>query len=203
MPNIKHRKLNTEAAFTIIEVVLVLAIVGLIFAVLFIGLPAMNRAQRDLRRKQDVDRVMAAVNEYYKHNRRMPYTTTPGAGKNVVDIRLDSNFVSRYIDDTCELDNADPTNRRYVLRYKNCSKAFTSPSGEIYRLCAHTTSSALGGDSYAYSPCVSENKSREYRGYTIAIQPYDVCGPLKTYNLNDFSVAIELENGVIYCVDNS
>lgn len=50
--------------FTIIEVVLVLAIAGLIFLVVFLALPALQRSQRDTQRRSDVGRVIAAVQSY-------------------------------------------------------------------------------------------------------------------------------------------
>lgn len=48
----KHR-LN-RSGFTIIEVVLVLAIAGLIFLMVFVALPALQRNQRDTQRKNDL-----------------------------------------------------------------------------------------------------------------------------------------------------
>jgi prepilin-type N-terminal cleavage/methylation domain-containing protein len=54
-----ERKLKT--GFTIIEVVLVLAIAGLIFLMIFIALPALQRSQRDTQRKRDADRFLAAI----------------------------------------------------------------------------------------------------------------------------------------------
>ena len=51
-----------ERGFTIIEVVLVLAIAALIFLMIFIALPALQRSQRDTARKNDVSIVSAAVN---------------------------------------------------------------------------------------------------------------------------------------------
>jgi prepilin-type N-terminal cleavage/methylation domain-containing protein len=55
--------------FTIIEVVLVLAIAGLIFLMVFIALPALQSGQRDTARKADVSNVAAAVNSYMGNNR--------------------------------------------------------------------------------------------------------------------------------------
>lgn len=55
--------------FTIIEVVLVLAIAGLIFLMVFIALPALQRNQRDTARKNDVSIVVAAVSSYTGNNR--------------------------------------------------------------------------------------------------------------------------------------
>lgn len=54
--------------FTIIEVVLVLAIAGLIFLMVFIALPALQRNQRDAARKQEVSKVAAAITSYQSNN---------------------------------------------------------------------------------------------------------------------------------------
>jgi len=63
---------NSRKGFTIIEVVLVLAIAGLIFLMLFVALPAAQRAQRDRLRKQDVSVIIAAVRQYMKNNHGNP-----------------------------------------------------------------------------------------------------------------------------------
>lgn len=55
--------------FTIIEVVLVLAIAGLIFLMVFIALPALQRSQRDTQRKNDLSRAITAVVSYASNNR--------------------------------------------------------------------------------------------------------------------------------------
>ena len=60
---------KTNPAFTIIEVVLVLAIAGLIFLMVFIALPALQRNQRDTQRKNDIGRVLTAVQKYQANNR--------------------------------------------------------------------------------------------------------------------------------------
>lgn len=68
---------NKEKGFTIIEVVLVLAIAGLIFLMVFIALPALQRNQRDTARKNDVSVVAAAVTSYTSNNRgTLPTTAT-------------------------------------------------------------------------------------------------------------------------------
>lgn len=60
---------NNMKGFTIIEVVLVLAIAGLIFLMVFIALPALQRNQRDQARKNDVSTVAGAVTSYSSNNR--------------------------------------------------------------------------------------------------------------------------------------
>lgn len=60
---------NKLKGFTIIEVVLVLAIAGLIFLMVFIALPALQRNQRDTARKNDVSTIASAVTTYTSNNR--------------------------------------------------------------------------------------------------------------------------------------
>lgn len=64
MKNIRNKK-----GFTIIEVVLVLAIAGLIFMMVFVALPALQRSQRDTSRKNDVSIVSSAVTSFSSNNR--------------------------------------------------------------------------------------------------------------------------------------
>jgi prepilin-type N-terminal cleavage/methylation domain-containing protein len=64
MVMIKRNK-QYKQGFTIIEVVLVLAIAGLIFLMVFIALPALQRNQRDAQRKND----MAAFLDAYERCR--------------------------------------------------------------------------------------------------------------------------------------
>ena len=45
---------NSKSGFTIIEVVLVLAVAGLIFLMVFVALPALQRNQRDAQRKRQI-----------------------------------------------------------------------------------------------------------------------------------------------------
>jgi prepilin-type N-terminal cleavage/methylation domain-containing protein len=55
--------------FTIIEVVLVLAIAGLIFLMVFIALPALQRSQRDSARKTEAGTVVSSIQSYMSNNR--------------------------------------------------------------------------------------------------------------------------------------
>lgn len=61
-------KTNKSKGFTIIEVVLVLAIAGLIFLVVFLALPALQRGQRDQQRKQDLGKFMSQLVAYQSNN---------------------------------------------------------------------------------------------------------------------------------------
>lgn len=60
---------QTGKGFTIIEVVLVLAIAGLIFLMVFIALPALQRGQRDTQRRDDVSKFVSQLTSYATNNR--------------------------------------------------------------------------------------------------------------------------------------
>ena len=75
----KNKRWNSSSqkpAFTIIEVVLVLAIAGLIFLMVFIALPTLQRNQRDTRRKNDMSRLKTAMDSYKSNDRgNLPWGT--------------------------------------------------------------------------------------------------------------------------------
>lgn len=58
-----------QKGFTIIEVVLVLAIAALIFLMVFIALPALQRNQRDAARKQELQKVVSGITTWQSNHR--------------------------------------------------------------------------------------------------------------------------------------
>lgn len=73
LKNIKKR----NEGFTIIEVLIVLAIAGLILLVVFLAVPALQRNSRNQQRKQDVAAMLSAVTEWSNNNSgKMPSNTT-------------------------------------------------------------------------------------------------------------------------------
>lgn len=65
----------TKKGFTIIEVVLVLAIAGLIFLMVFLALPELQRSQRDAQRKQDIAMVVTALHNWKANNKGRGYAS--------------------------------------------------------------------------------------------------------------------------------
>jgi len=59
---------TNKKGFTIIEVVLVLAIAALIFLMIFVAFPALQRGQKNTARKNDLSTIAAAVNTYRSNN---------------------------------------------------------------------------------------------------------------------------------------
>lgn len=61
-------KLKNQSGFTIIEVLIVLAIAGLILLIVFLAVPALQRNSRNTQRKNDVAAILAAVSEFENNN---------------------------------------------------------------------------------------------------------------------------------------
>lgn len=108
--------------FTIIEVVLVLAIAGLIFLVVFLALPALQRGQRDTQRKQDLSRFISQLVAYQGNNQNaLPSSYTS-----------ESAFVKNYL--TNNQSFSDPsTGETYSISTPAVSTSADGPAvGELF-----------------------------------------------------------------------
>ena len=105
---------NKKYGFTIIEVVLVLAIADLIFLMVFVALPALQRNQRDTQRKNDMAKLKVAVESYKANNRG----NLPGPSY------MANNFLDNYV--------------------RLSGDEFLSPSGEPYEIRINYTQTPVG-----------------------------------------------------------
>lgn len=137
-----------DEGFTIIEVVLVLAIAALIMLMVFIALPALQRNQRDTTRKNDISRLQSTVNNYKSSNRgKLPPMT--------------SEFISSYMNRDGD-EFADPAGEDYTLvnlagtgnigfvdpRFSDTYDTAEDASRIFYRIgakCNFDTSNVTGG----------------------------------------------------------
>jgi len=99
----KLTKKNQQTGFTIIEVVLVLAIAGLIFLIVFLALPQLQKSRRDTQRKADAGRFLAAL-ESYAGNNNGDYPAGTADGFN--------DMVSKYMGTTATF--TDPSGGAYA-----------------------------------------------------------------------------------------
>lgn len=74
-------KNKTNKGFTIIEVLIVLAIAGLILLIVFLAVPALQRNARNTAIKNDVQSVLGGVSDYEGANNGALPTTVSGTGK--------------------------------------------------------------------------------------------------------------------------
>ena len=184
---------KNKKGFTIIEVVLVLAIAGLIFLMVFIALPALQRSQRNTQREDDLSRVLTAANDYQTNNNgKTPFNKASGTNG------VDSRFVTRYIDETCEPDTAQ-SDSGTLSTYKckdNGGDQFRDPDGNIYNM--RGSKSASGGnvtidgtwpndhvfDAVTYASCGDEGVAAKGTGE------------------RQYAVFYILEGGAVSCNDN-
>ena len=120
---------TNKKGFTIIEVVLVLAIAGLIFLMVFIALPALQRSQRNTQREDDLARVLTAVNDFQTNNNGK----TPFNGLDM------AAFVIRYLDKDCKTEQATvapvlSNQDNATTAFTSCGQQFTDPDGTAYNI---------------------------------------------------------------------
>ena len=135
-------KRNITQGFTIIEVVLVLAIAGLIFLMIFIAFPALQRNQADSQRRSDVGRVISQVTQYQTDNR----------GSIPTDDNVNTTFKENYLKSGNETFQ-DPSGSDYVLEFKTGAAGGTQkpPNGQMYyhsgATCSLTDGNAVSSSS--------------------------------------------------------
>ena len=99
---------SPRQGFTIIEVVLVLAIAGLIFLMVFIALPALQRSQRDTQRRDDLSRVSQALTQFSTNNNgKMPWQISGMNG---------TKFIQQYLTKGGDEFN-DPNGGEYTITW--------------------------------------------------------------------------------------
>ena len=129
LSNIQKRK---EQGFTIIEVLIVLAIAGLILLVVFLAVPALQRNARNTTRKSDVAAILAGISEYVNNNDGTQpanqtnmgtgNTATIGSSGNTVDVKLGA-YKSDQLSSTTTAATSNPNdvNRIVIVYGGKCS----------------------------------------------------------------------------------
>lgn len=108
-------KNSKSKGFTIIEVMIVLAIVAFIMLALFLAVPALNRSRNNTAIKSDAASLAAALTEYVNNNNgRLPANT--GVFDNSVAKLWNPSFFTN-----------SPTNIKYVAN--TVASAVTAPTG--------------------------------------------------------------------------
>lgn len=92
LKNVKNRK---EEGFTIIEVLIVLAIAGLILLIVFLAVPALQRNSRNTARKTDIGRVSGALQEWQSNHAGTVFTAGAG-GANVTEVINSAGSLGQY-----------------------------------------------------------------------------------------------------------
>ena len=123
------QNINSKKGFTIIEVVLVLAIAGLIFLMVFVALPALQRSQRDTARRNDLARVDTSLVQYQTNNQG-----TNGGSNLPVDGAFAASEENEFAED-CKNDSACSFVRNYMNSGTSdniATNTFQDPDGTYY-----------------------------------------------------------------------
>jgi prepilin-type N-terminal cleavage/methylation domain-containing protein len=158
--------------FTIIEVVLVLAIAGLIFSMVFIALPALQRSQRDTQRKNDLSRASTAIVNYASNNRGVLPT-------------LDDTFISQYLTNGGD-DFLDPAG------------ANTGTSTADRTAYAFAVRPTTGFETTKFSTDVTQNTIYYQTGVVCG----STAGTVTAAGSKKMALFMVLEGGGIACVNN-
>lgn len=179
---------KSKKGFTIIEVVLVLAIAGLIFLMVFIALPALQRSQRNTQRADDLSRLLTAVNSYQSNNKgKLPYR----AGADNKPSFHDPNFIKRYVDSGCSAGTGGTGTQTFG---DTCGDQFRDPDGVEYKV------TYLG---HQMGTSDVNDKSFDHEFLVIT---YATCGDegiaLKGTGDRQVAIYFVMEGGAISCNDN-
>ena len=174
------QNIKTKEGFTIIEVVLVLAIAGLIFLMVFIALPALQRSQRNTQRRDDYSMLSTAVTNYMSNN---------------------GGRLSKIITDTTNgKNNLDPE------RWINAEG--TDPNGNKYEIIAFqdfATTGLVEGSDTNQPGLSADNGSQVYVVVGANCNGSDKNGdamPRADKGTNAFAIYGYMEGGTFYCQAN-
>lgn len=198
----KGKKNDSDlGGFTIIEVVLVLAIAGLIFLMVFIALPALQRAQRDTQRRDDLARVSEAITQYQTNNNgRLPAKGSVDAISYEPDEegpKMEGNYECKR-SSTSVSDSAKCLIAGYLNSANATVNTFTDPDGVAYGLTI-TSIKEEGGE--------KSLNNADYNDHMIYVLTGARCdGEYAVATDNEYArqyaVIYKLEGSGTYCQDN-
>ncbi len=182
---------GTRSGFTIIEVVLVLAIAGLIFLMVFIALPVLQRSQRDTQRRSDIGKMASAIQQYQTNNNgRLPKTDATGVAAKEPSgdddrVKISGNY-----------DSTNSPAQSFIKNYMNGATAeyneFNDPSGWAYGLKILE----FAGDQPTLD--FDEHIIYMYKGAHCNGELLE-----KSNNSRDYALIYKLEGASVYCTHNS
>lgn len=190
--NMRKKDTGDMGGFTIIEVVLVLAIAGLIFLMVFIALPSLQRSQRDTERRNKMANVQTKVMDYQNNNNGK----LPNDGS--VDAVEDGQLAN--MDDEWECSRTNPNAAKCFIRnYLNGVNAteneFVDPQGWAYGLTIET----LDEDEFFL-------QQSDYEKYMVYIEKKAKCDgerAIPSNNARDYAILVKLEGSGTYCRSNN
>ena len=190
-----------------------LAVAGMIFVMVFIAIPALQRNERNAQRKRDMTRIMAAVIEYQKNNgNKNPFLPI---SDNITDRGIEkfNRFITHYIDPECQ--GVDRTKRTFYIP-ESCGSGFTDPDGTVYGIDARadTHTGNKKRERIKFLDRNSKNvgltgtdKNSYNTTHLIVVFTEAKCAPEEGWvewvkGKNNIAMWYPLEGGSVICLDN-
>lgn len=175
-----------KRGFTIIEVALVLAIAGLIFMMVFIALPALQRSQRDSRRRDDIMVLIQTIKKFQSNNRgALPTGNGIAAyGASSASEASWQGFYNKYLGD----DFIDPDGEHYALDVVECGA--TNADAE----CTNSEATSVRDSGFPFTV--------KGTGYVIVVVKQAVCSgerAIRSSNPRNVAALYRLEGAGTYC----
>lgn len=159
-------QMKSRKGFTIIEVMIVLAIAGVIIAAVLVAVPQLQKNQRNSSRRAILGRVKTEIDNYIGNNNGSVPTLT----------------------------NFNTATTGFTAKYLNPASSFTDPNGNVVTYATYNATSAATPT----TPTGSTAAGILYNAGATC-NGEDVTG---TGTARQYAVAIGLEGGSSYCLDN-
>ena len=197
----KRKGIGVKEGFTLIETVLVLGIAGLIFLMMIIALPALQRTERDTERKEDVAHLLEKIKEYQTNNRG----ALPGLSDTGDEIEVEVSDTSGaastswagFYRDFLGAGFVDPAGTNYKLKIVKCTDI--NYGGVVGSECSNNGTknavAALNGGGF------EDNEMTIYVVIQAACAGNESTGVVASSNQRKVAALYRLEGGGVYCSD--
>lgn len=140
--------MKNKKAFTLIELLIVIAIIGLLSSIVLASLNVSRKKARDARRLSDLNQISLAFEMYYDNNTRYPgtFNTYYWINDNNYNEGLPCSStigLKPWLPNVCSIQ--DPQNNNYGYALKN-----SNGDGQAYKLCAYFELTNNQGQLFTY-----------------------------------------------------
>ena len=183
--------MKKHKGFTLIEVVLVLAIAGLILVMVFIALPALQRSQRDAQRRDDMLVFVQRLKNFQTNNNRgaLPSGTYSEPIRRGNADAKDKTSWAAFYRDFFDDNYVDPSGEPYKLVITDC----TSDPAHYDQSCDKNKEVlGMGNGQYPDFP-------NDYKIYVVIGAKCNGEKALGAANTRKVAVLYKLEGGGVYC----
>lgn len=200
----KKGESQVKEGFTLVEAILVMGIAGLVFLMMMIALPALQRQERDTERREDITWLVDVIKKYQSNNRgALPgladkYEESDGSAK-IIEVVWDENALkdarvdswAGFYRDHLKEGFKDPNGENYKLHIIKCSGSITDAecSGKAESVASELNSVGFPNDFvlnlFTQAKCANDESK----------------GVVASSNSRKMAILYRMEGGGVYCAD--